>query len=85
MANGGIDPVYTDTSESTATWDFSPYQQIEQCTAPSNRNRCANGRGKRKLFLKNIAGKAKPDRYLANLSSRILGWLDRDTQWMCEA
>jgi hypothetical protein len=41
--------------------------------------------GKRRLFLKNIAGKARPDRYLANLSSRILGWVDRDTQWMCEA
>jgi hypothetical protein len=35
--------------------------------------------------LKNIAGKARPDRYLANLSSRILGWVDRDTQWMCDA
>jgi hypothetical protein len=41
--------------------------------------------GKRKLFLKNIAGKTRPDRYLANLSSGILGWVDRDTEWMCEA
>jgi hypothetical protein len=40
--------------------------------------------GKRKLFLKNIAGDKTPDRYLANLSSRGIGWIDRDMQWMCD-
>jgi hypothetical protein len=41
--------------------------------------------GKRKVFLKRIVAESTPERYLANLSSRILGWMDRDTQWMCEA
>ena len=41
--------------------------------------------GKRKLFLKRIVAESTPERYLARLSSRILGWMDRNTQWMCEA
>jgi hypothetical protein len=40
---------------------------------------------KRKLFLKHLVAESTPERYLANLSSRVLGWMDRDTQWMCEA
>jgi hypothetical protein len=35
--------------------------------------------------LTHIAGEGVPDRYLASLRSRVLGWMDRDTQWMCEA
>jgi hypothetical protein len=40
--------------------------------------------GKRKLFLENIAAEGMPDGYLINLSSRVLGWFDRGTQWMCD-
>jgi len=25
-----------------------------------------------------------PDGYLINLSSRVLGWFDRGTQWICD-
>lgn len=84
MANGGIDPVYTDTSESTVRSDFSRYRQIGQYIAPSNREPVYEWQGERKLFVKRIVAESTPERYLANLSSRVLGWIDRDSQWMCE-
>jgi hypothetical protein len=73
------------------------YVRIDGCMGfqPASANRATHSvfesepacewQGKRKLFLKHIAGEGMPDRYLANLSSRVPGWINRDTQWMCDA